>query len=476
MNKGEETDRPEWNVQGERSTQSGKSKEKVERAKYHEAVCTEETRNIDNLLERYEEEKEEIVDTFYRDPDALYEKMWGKEGLLSFDNSCLCNVGNNNVRTPFTCAQCRTLGRLMDYRTSGIGQPFLIEAGCKAGRTAMVVISQGVEGELFLRWDPSVDERSRLFVASHPGLLSCGTPSLEGIRNMTADSLSSSILVSWLVERTLRDKGVPHYVRLYTGFVCRQNGYLLLDHPLLGDMRELMENGTIKATTARSILVQLLSCLRALGEINFAHGAPSARHLYFSREACSYRYEGVHVKGSFTLLLGGFLHSSVTSGSVHLFPQTVRERLAVDNSVFAPQVRKITSTMSSCSLKDDTVCTPSSFTTYRLTTDNANLYNYIRHSGVPLFLGSFDLYCFVVSLMAFEPFYSSVKGDEELDRLWRMMWLQEELSSVERNIQSFHRGKSNDEIPTSSSTVDIIKGFTLRCDVLSLLWNALPRS
>ena len=95
----------------------------------------------------------------------------------------------------------------------------------------------------------------------------------------------------------------------------------------------------------------------------------------------------------------------------------------------------------------------------------------MRHIGFPLYVGSFDFYCFMVSLMCDKSFYYGLYNDPKLHRLWSMMWLSEDLERIENDIKKVH-----DETYTKSDNnriVDIIRGAWLRCDIIPFIWNLI---
>ena len=89
----------------------------------------------------------------------------------------------------------------------------------------------------------------------------------------------------------------------------------------------------------------------------------------------------------------------------------------------------------------------------------------MRHSGFPLYTGSFDCYCFMISLMCQRSFFDCVMQNPNLYRIWSMMWLKEDLFKIESSL----RNSFGQTSPTI--VIDIIKNSWLRCDIVDHMWN-----
>jgi hypothetical protein len=89
-----------------------------------------------------------------------------------------------------------------------------------------------------------------------------------------------------------------------------------------------------------------------------------------------------------------------------------------------------------------------------------------RHLGTPIMYQSFDLICFIVSLMKENYFYYTVKNNEKLNNLWIGLWLAEEVEDVEKDIKEC---KKNNFIDIFT----ILRKYYIRSDVLEYLKNIL---
>lgn len=470
--------------------------------KYHDLECCEWTRGIDTLLERYEQDRDEITSMILTDPDRLINNIWKSEGPLAVDNECKCRMGNGDRRSPFACAQCKNLRRLMDFRLGGIERPFQIECGTSTGKK-LIVSSTDITSP-FLSWDNDSSRRARLYVEQYHNLTICGTPNVQHMRCITGDSFTIRTLIMWMISKRFSEKGLPHCPNMHTVFICSGTGYSLYDMPSIGPITELHkipkyhdDKNRLKSSIVRTIIIQLLVTLMELSSMNFSHGTPSIHGLIFTKDPVSYKYDGFHVNSPITLQLSDMWNSSATFNNVHYFPKNVKNSMYIERNMFVPEIATKTVSMAHCydvGLNDITTpivcpanstvcpdsttydaCKPRSVTLYRLTNSTLDIYNALRHIGFPLYVSSFDFYSFMVSLMCDKSFFDAVLSDDKLYRLWSMMWLAEDLPTIERFIKESHTidiDPNNNRV-ASNITVNIIRGAWLRCDIVTFIWRLI---
>lgn len=469
--------------------------------RYHDFDCCEVTRGIDNLLIRYGQDREEVISFINNDPDTLINIIWKPEGPLAIDEECRCQMGNGERRTAFACAQCKNMRRLIDFRNGGVDRAFQIQCGELAGKSLIVSGTPVVNP--FLEWDDNSARRAQQYIQQYTNLTSCGTPSIPDLKCMTGDSFTIRTIIMWMIAKLFSKSGLPHIPTLHTSFICSGIGYSLYNMPSIGTMSELhkiesyhnLDSGIksmkshhfayteLKSEITRTIITQLLVTLLELSKINFSHGTPSIHGLVFDKNPVSYIYDGFHVNGPITLQISDLWNSSATFNRIHFFPKNLKSSMYIEKNMFVPEIATRTVTMAHCD--DNTnevpsnICDPQSTTLYRLTNSTIDIYTAMRHIGFPLYVGSFDFYCFMVSLMCDKSFFDSVKNDPKLYRLWSMMWLSEDLNRIEQLIKDSHEIEVRNEhwqIPSNGSSntaVNIIRGAWLRCDIIQYIWGLI---
>jgi len=129
-------------------------------------------------------------------------------------------------------------------------------------------------------------------------------------------------------------------------------------------------------------------------------------------------------------------------------------------------------------------CNKDDIEMYRLTNDTIEIFTAMRHIGFPLYIGSFDFYCFMVSLMTDHSFYAAVMNNKGLYKIWSMMFLTEDLVHIEQDIKHIHeinltrRQSIEDTVNASHSsafeiTLSILRNTWLRCDIVNFIWHII---
>ena len=85
-----------------------------------------------------------------------------------------------------------------------------------------------------------------------------------------------------------------------------------------------------------------------------------------------------------------------------------------------------------------------------------------RHLASPIMYQSFDIICFIVSLMIENYFYHTVKNNKKLNNIWSELWLEEELLDLEKDIKECKKNNFN-------IVFNILRKYYIRSDVIEYL-------
>lgn len=85
-----------------------------------------------------------------------------------------------------------------------------------------------------------------------------------------------------------------------------------------------------------------------------------------------------------------------------------------------------------------------------------------RHIGATIMYQSFDIACFLVSLMIENYFYHAIKNNKKLNNIWSNLWLEEELVDLEKDITEC---KNN----TFDNVFIILRKYFIRADIIEYL-------
>ena len=479
---------------------------------------TDSTRNIDNMLSQFKKDRKYIVNLLDHDINRLILELWSPSSPVCIDNKCLFNMGrtlksvsledriegniivNEGYINYYTCPQCRNMTRLIDHAKTPIGQAFYIECGPSAGEQ-LVVTEIDISKLFILKESPSAAVARALKNPYITGLnkcsAGCNSSDVCNIKNyermdyIGSDPYTNNLLINWYLNDKLLSKGIPNIIDMHIGFVCNSKGYSMYEYPDIGRLRHLQEypeylehkerpSPTAKAddkvpiakNVVKGIIMQLFSVLNCLREYDFSHGSPSSRSILFKKEPCSYLYDGVHVEGPLTLKLCDLFQSGITIGNNRLYNKSVISEEEILKKPFRP----IIDTVSITPFSFDRNERKEKITIYRLKDPNSHfqeamLFMYIKHLGLPIYQSSFDAYAFMVTLMSDRSFYVTVMNDDSMYLLWRGMWLPEEFEVVQDKIQKLHN--SPDPLTRVDKILRFLAGFGLRCDMIEHGWNMI---
>jgi hypothetical protein len=466
---------------------------------YTNTSCCDQTRNVDQMLDRFGRDRYNVLNQLIEDPDQLANILWDLSySPLSIDRKCLCQMGTTYnqsivigpehddriIKGMFRCAQCRNLNRLIDFKTNPVDRPFLIECGNLTGKK-MIIRQQDVD-ELSINVTLEPQSLVQYLLNQHKNLSIC-QPSISNsmeLKYLMSDSFTNEMLITWLLDSQFEEIGLPHINRLYTAYICRDHGYKLYEHHY--SIQELsnvagLANKLCKSSESRTplcretvlgIIQQLIVTLKILSIFDTTHGSASTQSLLFENKPCSYRFEETHVQCPVTLKVTNFSRASMSiqsaKGPIRLFSKEDQGSGYLSKFPFIPKIQTTVHIPFDC---HDGICANQSkrYTTFTLDGETSNILEAARYSGVPLFASAFDAYSFLVALMMEQSFYLTVINDPYLKRLWESCFLSRERDIINERIVRLHQ---YDEISTQMIIAQLT-GLHLRCDMVDYLWEQL---
>jgi hypothetical protein len=396
---------------------------------YHDIDCCDKTLGIDNLLSKYKSDRESILNMMLKDPNKLIQTIWSVNSPLAIDNNCLCKMSKRNY---FTCAQCKNISRITDFKYN-VDEPIQIECGSLSGKK-IIVKSHGIISP-FLKIDLHATQKVKKY----------------GLKCIVGDDFTISTFNNWIIEDIFKKSNLPHISNLYTSFICNNNGYSVSRYHKLVNLSDINNVRGINLSDiggARSIILQLLVILTELEKYDFFQSCPTLKSLYFVQEPVSYLYNNVHVEGPITLKIDNLEQASINYGGMRYYSKNVENTISIEKNTFVPEMNINGSY-------------------YKLTNINFDIYIAMRQIGIPLFTNSFNFYCLMVALMCNESFYNNVMSNQNVDNIWKNMWLPENLILVENAVKELHSVENVD----ANIIFDIVKGLWLRHDIVNYIWT-----
>ncbi len=481
---------------------------------------TESTRNVDNMLDSFQKDRNYIVSLIKNNTGKLIAELWTPSSPICMDKKCLFSMGtsqqvysleeriegntiiNENVVNFYSCPQCKNMKRLLDFKTNEIGKPFFIECGSRAG--CQLIVTQECLAKLYIIKETPpktvakilnseyIDDLNRCSAGCNTDI--CTIKNYNKINYLGLDPYTNNVLINWVINNRMMELNIPNIINMEIGFVCGNNGYCLYEHCDIGRLRHLQEYPdyldhscrpsptataddkiAISKDVVKGIIMQLFATLHALKEFDFSHGNPCSRTLLLKSDPCSYMYDGVHVECPLTIKLCDFHQSGITVNNNRLYNKSVVADESISRRSYKPILESTQITKFEFDNKG-VIINPEKVSIYRLKNpsgyyEESIVFMYIKHLGLPLYQTSFDAYCYMISLMSDRSFYTTVMNDESMYSMWRNMWLPDEFSKVQEMVRKLH------DIPDPVTKVELVikylAGYGLRCDMIDHGWNMI---
>lgn len=406
-----------------------------------------------NMLDVWKKEKAQIYSLISNNSDDLIKNLWSNNSILLYDKKCCVKMGLGDVNSNYACSNCRKFDRFLKL-DDNVEQNFTIP--CSAS-LKNYVISKNDISHLNLKEDLESKRRMDNYLTFYPELLSCGT-STNLKKIITGDSFTISHIVHTGVSTIFEKESLPHITPIYTGFVCGSNGCNLIStsgtiNSLITKKKYRYENdeSILSPSLTYSILKQLVVMYCELKKINFSHGNPIIDNLEFNEEPVSYKYKNVTIISDITLKMKNFETSSATFGNNHYYPESHNPKLWVQTGLFTPKINI-----------NKTACNNAYYT---FDDNDFGVIYTLKHIGFPIFVGSLDLYVFIIDLMRVYEFHYSLMADAQCKKFWDTLWL-----SSEDNELVLDR-----ILNTNLSSYSILKGIKLKCELTNHLFEFISK-
>lgn len=377
---------------------------------------------VDALFDGLAREEQRIINILTSDSRELIGVLWGD--YLKVDDACAVHV--TPTRSLRSCNACRDFARL---GLLNVGAPVAIECGRRVG-TAIVINRRPMGHDV--REDSNIKRETERLVTKDNRLLECGTCANHNSIYLCADPTTCEILVKIVMQNIL--PSCCNY--LFTAFRCGGEVYLVEKHvtPLT-----TIEQSLLTPSFATNVVTQIITILSALAPYSYAHGTPSPQHITIDGD-----YVGLDV-GS---------HSALTLGHTRL--------CSTVNPPWKPVGTSLIPTL------DKRWVTSANIVLYCINQGEWEAFNARRMSGIPLYPGSFDLYCILVGLCC-HPAFTAI-----INKMWLPLWVGNgDLRTITNRIDQWRVDNKDNNYPPYHNILTMLSGLWLRCDAVALLSNGL---
>lgn len=423
-----------------------------------------------SFLESFRRNREEIIDTIRTSPENIPD-------LLHRDSE------TEEVEEDDQLRFCQKKKTLLDFRIGWIESPSIVN--CDG--TDFIFTTSEVP-EIFIERDERAKVRAERLISEHPRMKLCQCNFDRAERYFALDTFTNRTIVRYIVQDIFEEMKLPHCSTLHHAYVKNKEGYTIYDMIDLGSFQDFLRKIELTPKIAEDLIKQLVVIFSVLSEFDYNHGTASSQSLLFREEPVSYEYKGMKVDAEFVAQLTDMWHSSITYYGNHFYEKSevdvmprfipeIEQRLISPAYCEMHYINDLTrplacpaSSKEHCFTKNDyQLCERKDILFFRFGGNTFEIYQHMRHLGIPLYTGSFDFYCIMISLMCDKRFYDMIKSHSSLERIWAMMWLSEDYVAVENLLIEQH-GKPEiaiDHYTKVRQAVDILRKRFLRCDILS---------
>lgn len=286
------------------------------------------------------------------------------------------------------------------------------------------------------------------------------------------------IINSIIVNTVLKNEKLYNYNKFLWSFICNYNLTIITKVNTYSNLKDLCNSPyysnyssplanlkvtkTLSINCVHSIVKQLVYYFYVLKNYYYIHGCPSLRYISFASEKHTINKE------TFTLKLSiessGF--SSINYNNKRF---SCKKNENVINSGVPVEKINVFVNGSESYLKHHTTDTSYdkiSILFYKIGI-KGDIFNKIRNNyGIPICYKSFDIICFLISLIAEPCFYNTFTTCEKLMYIWKNLWNLEEYENLMKDIKNMNKNNHK-------NIFNIVKKYYLRFDAVDYLYHTL---
>ena len=434
-----------------------------------------------------------VINNWYKDIEIFYyllRNCIGKEiKIKEEDHNCLSlSLRDSDYLTKYQkCKNCQKVASFLDNDILEDKDNIIIKFGSKKGEK--IIFERHDYSPFEVNFDNN-DKQINLYINKQINIF---LDDFYQIRNIFYYQIKNKFLnlsiISTIMKTIAKAKNFPTPLKFANFYICREKINLLNFHYEVENLGDLLLNPSLVTTlspTARKkknnflnsniiedILKQLIIFFIFYEKFYFCHNEANIEFLKINYEVNNFNFLEKEYISSIKLYI---LPSAFSSISMYNSKEDSWARFynyRKENRDFNNIVENWFVDWDGVNKKNKYIFRESiddfekGKIMYYLLGKEADKFLYFRrHLGTPIMYQSFDLICFIVSLMKENYFYYTVKNNEKLNNLWIGLWLAEEVEDVEKDIKEC---KKNNFIDIFT----ILRKYYIRSDVLEYLKNIL---
>lgn len=409
-------------------------------------------------------------------PEDIVTKLY--EEYISVDRDCLCNLGkhfnelksasvdvadqskvikndnaplnecvsllNDSIRRSFSCKACLAIDSMTNLSESiANGAPFCLETGNKVNHKVYIrkcnLLSSSnkkftSQSSNYINNAGVVTDRPRKYLEQLLPLTDVDlmTSRLRTTTYLSLDSFTNSILINWIVDRLLTDKGFGGSTDIaYCAFICSSEGYTLHDY------YEELNVSSLKKSYLSPMINRFVKILQVLEASNYSHGLIDANSISFA--PMKKVKDGPVIK----VILSNFEYSSITvdgrTGPLRLYQRNDIADVEMEGTL----LRFPFSTED----LEDTTSKSSSIKMFKLGTRSHSQKMFVKHLGLPFYTSSYNTYRLMLVLLSHPLIYSVSIDDDFVNSVLTCLFPDVSLCDISKEMKNLSlTSRTNNDI------------------------------
>jgi hypothetical protein len=443
----------------------------------------------------------EIFDRFKHDNLSIFKSI--RNGIFDLENiyvkedDCLSNLGLG--KRPYVnthmCVGCYMLRNLFPGVKIPEDGTFTVQTGKYEGKKAQIFDFDDdffpyiINKNLALFYQKISQQQIKLNLLDESQFLID-----KKIKFMSSESKCSNYIITSIFLNNKMDKyKIPNRILFEWSYSCGNSIKLIknshYNYSSLVASEVIGKN--IKSATAQvkispinedivfSILKQLVCILHFYNKYTFIHGRPCLEYLNFTTSHCKFKYGDMEIDSPITLHIDPSLYTSFsyeTDEKTRLRMVSIFEEENTPRNINVPiESIDISINQNSKQINDNyeipmiNELKKHLIYCYKIGNKNFDFIKYQTYYGIPILSDSFEFYCFLISLIFEDSFYSTFMENSTLIYIWENLWKNSEFEEMTLHLSNLKKK----DVLSHGDIVDFISCYHIRTDVIKFFYESL---
>lgn len=406
-----------------------------------------------------------ILNIFKNSTNLFYQNLISEDVekiVLTEDITCLRNglTVSDNVIKAQQCFGCRLLSGFF----SEINLPEIIKIPTGIKKNYLLVPFKSERDNFKIEPDKDSISLLKIYNRKIEDLYSLEKHSLKTKFYSIKNPDLNFIVISVILNKIMEEKDYPYLNNFVYHYICnRKINYYCYQYEK--DNIQNLEN------SVKKILIQLIVYFKFLSEYHYLHNEPSIEFLKFETDLVDFEYESKHIFCPIKVHIIPSKYSSITIQGKRFFNSNNYDKNLVeiplqDFDIDINNSKNYNENFFDIEYVEEYKKKRILF--YKIGNKTDLFLEVRRHKGIPLVSKSFDIVCFLISLLLKRDFYDNFMDNYQSLIVWKGLWKKDEYDKLMYEINNCIGEKNNN----FELILFIVKKYYIRFDALEYLYNS----